>query len=112
MQSCIVIMFYSNYKNQSYRMPFDSGVSIGQMLDSAQKEKIDVLFVTSHDTLNGYNEILDYQQNHRKYYNIKIYPAGKLQHDHTDHLGVPINHPFQMPGHHTKVVQCWRDNRT
>jgi predicted metal-dependent phosphoesterase TrpH len=53
---------YSNCKNQSYRMPFDSSVSIGQMLDSALKEKIDVLFVTNHDTLNGYNEILDYQQ--------------------------------------------------
>ena len=67
-------------------MPFDSGVSIEQMLDNALKEKIDVLFVTNHDTLNGYNEILDYQQNHRKYYNIKIYPAEEITIDNRGHV--------------------------
>ena len=58
-------------------MPFDSGVSVEQLLDSALKKKVDVLFVTNHDTLEGYNEILDYQQNHSTmtYNNIKIYPA-------------------------------------
>ncbi|MGB8933557.1 MAG: PHP-associated domain-containing protein [Candidatus Nitrosopolaris sp.] len=77
---------YSNCKNQSYRMPFDSGVSIEQLLDSALKEKINVLFVTNHDTLKGYNEILDYQQNHRKYYNIKIYPAEEITIDNRGHV--------------------------
>ena len=67
-------------------MPFDSGVSIEQLLDSALKEKINVLFVTNHDTLKGYNEILDYQQNHRKYYNIKIYPAEEITIDNRGHV--------------------------
>jgi len=67
-------------------MPFDSGVSLEQLLDSAVKEKVEVLFVTNHDTLEGYDEILDYQQNHRRYNNIKIYPAEEITIDNRGHV--------------------------
>jgi predicted metal-dependent phosphoesterase TrpH len=56
------------------------------LLESALKEKIDVLFVTNHNTLKGYQEILDYQQNHRKYYDIRIYPAEEITIDNGGHV--------------------------
>lgn len=56
------------------------------MLDSALKEKIDVLFVTNHNTLRGYHEILDFQQNHTKYYDIRIYPAEEITVDNGGHV--------------------------
>ena len=77
---------YSNSRNQSDRIPFDCGVTLEQLLDSAIKEKIDVLFVTNHNTLKGYHEILDYQQNHRKYYGIRIYPAEEITVDNGGHV--------------------------
>jgi predicted metal-dependent phosphoesterase TrpH len=77
---------YSNSEKQSYRMPFDCGVTIEQLLDSALKEKIEVLFVANHDTLKGYKEILDYQPSHRKYHNIKIYPAEEITIDNRGHV--------------------------
>ena len=57
-----------------------------QLLESALKQKIDALFVTNHNTLKGYHEILEYQQNHRKYYDIRIYPAEEITVDNGGHV--------------------------
>jgi predicted metal-dependent phosphoesterase TrpH len=56
------------------------------LLENARKEKIDVLFVTNHNTLKGYQEILDYQQNHRKYHEIRIYPAEEITVNNGGHV--------------------------
>ena len=60
-------MTFSNYRNGSARVPYDCGVSIEEQLDIVLKKGIEVLFVTNHNTLDGYNQILEYQQNHEKY---------------------------------------------
>ena len=77
---------YSNYKNKSSRIPFDCGVTIKEQLDSALEKKIDVLFVTNHNTLDGYHQILEYQQNHGKYQSIKVYPAEEVTIDNKGHI--------------------------
>jgi predicted metal-dependent phosphoesterase TrpH len=59
---------------------------VEQLLENALKKKIDVLFVTNHNTLKGYQEMLDYRQNHRKYYNIRIYPAEEITIDNGGHV--------------------------
>jgi hypothetical protein len=63
--------------NDSPRIPFDCGVTIEDQLYLAHEKKIDVLFVTNHNTLNGYKQMLEYRDNHEKLKNIKIYPAEK-----------------------------------
>jgi len=47
---------------------------------------IDVLFVTNHNTLDGYRQMLEYQQNHEKFKNIKIYPAEEIAIDNKGHV--------------------------
>ena len=77
---------YSNYQNESSRIPFDCGVTIEEQLDGALMKEIDVLFVTNHNTLDGYRQILEYKQNHNKYHCIKIYPAEEVTIDNKGHV--------------------------
>lgn len=67
-------------------MPFDCGVSIEDQLEAALLKKIDVLFVTNHNTLDGYRQICEYQENHEKFKGIKIYPAEEITIDNGGHV--------------------------
>jgi len=64
--------------NSSPRIPYDCGVTIEDQLMLAYAKKIDVIFITNHNTINGYKQILEYKQNHEKFKNIKIYPAEEI----------------------------------
>ena len=44
----------------------------------AYEKKIDALFITNHNTLNGYKQMLAYRDNHEKLRSIKIYPAEEI----------------------------------
>ena len=67
-------------------MPFDCGVTIEDQLQAALLKKIDVLFVTNHNTLDGYRQICNYQENHVKFKSIKIYPAEEITIDNKGHV--------------------------
>ena len=69
---------FSNFKNYPSKLPYDCGVTIEEQLENAYLKKIDVMFVTNHNTLDGYSQILEYKQNHAKYQNISIYPAEEI----------------------------------
>jgi predicted metal-dependent phosphoesterase TrpH len=77
---------YSNYRNNSDRIPFDCGVSIQEQFDSALVQGINVLFVTNHNTLDGYNQMLEYQQNHEKYNGIRVYPGQEVTLNNLGHV--------------------------
>src|SRR5437867_8896435 len=77
---------FSNHKNYSSRVPFDCGVTIEEQLENAYHEKIDVMFITNHNTLDGYSQILEYKQNHAKYRNIRIYPAEEVTINNKGHV--------------------------
>lgn len=77
---------FSNYRSASSYIPFDCGVSIGDQLEAASKNGIDVLFVTNHNTLDGYCKMVEYQQNHHKFKNIKVYPAEEVTIDNKGHI--------------------------
>src|SRR5919198_5261844 len=77
---------YSNFRNKSCIMPFDCGVTVEEQLNKVLEKKIDVLFVTNHNTLDGYHQILEYQQNHKKYHDIKIYPGEEITIDNKGHV--------------------------
>jgi predicted metal-dependent phosphoesterase TrpH len=47
-------------------------------LEAAVAKGIDVLFVTNHNTLDGYRQMLEYQTNHEKFQSIMIYPAEEV----------------------------------
>jgi predicted metal-dependent phosphoesterase TrpH len=77
---------FSNQKNYASRMPFDCGVTIEEQLEKAYHQKIDVMFVTNHNTLDGYSQILEYKKNHARYRNIRIYPAEEITINNKGHV--------------------------
>jgi predicted metal-dependent phosphoesterase TrpH len=44
------------------------------------------MFVTNHNTLDGYSQILECKQNHAKYQNIRIYPAEEITINNKGHV--------------------------
>jgi predicted metal-dependent phosphoesterase TrpH len=64
--------------NDSPRIPFDCGVTIEDQLYLAYEKKIDALFITNHNTLKGYKQMVEYRDNHEKLSRIKIYPAEEI----------------------------------
>lgn len=77
---------FSNHNNYLSRLPFDCGVTLEEQLENAALQKIDVMFVTNHNTLDGYSQILEYKQNHEKYQNIRIYPAEEITINNKGHV--------------------------
>jgi predicted metal-dependent phosphoesterase TrpH len=69
---------FSNYQNSSVRLPFDCGIRIEDQLNAALQKGIEVLFVTNHNTLDGFHQILEYRNDHSKFSSIKIYPAEEI----------------------------------
>ena len=77
---------FSNHNNYLSRLPFDCGVTLEEQLENAAFQKIDVMFVTNHNTLDGYSQILEYKRNHEKYQNITIYPAEEITINNKGHV--------------------------
>lgn len=77
---------FSNYQNSSVRLPFDCGIRIEDQLQAALDKDIDVLFVTNHNTLDGYEQMLEYKNTHRKFDRIRIYPAEEITIDTQGHV--------------------------
>lgn len=77
---------FSNFNNNSVKMPFDCGVTIEQQISQAHQRGIQVLFVTNHNTLDGYDKMVSYQKDHPKYSNLHIYPAEEVTTDTNGHV--------------------------
>ena len=77
---------FSNYRSNSSRLPFDCGVSLEDQLNEALKKNVQALFVTNHNTLDGYHQILEYQKAHDRYSNIQIYPGEEITIDNKGHV--------------------------
>ncbi|MGD1836484.1 MAG: PHP-associated domain-containing protein [Nitrososphaeraceae archaeon] len=72
--------------NKSTTVPFDCGVTIEEQLEKVYLEKIDILFITNHNTLNGYKQMIEYQRNHEKYKNIMIFPGEEVTVNNGGHV--------------------------
>jgi hypothetical protein len=89
---------FSNYQNSSVRLPFDCGTRIEDQLQAALDRGIDVLFVTNHNTIDGYEQILEYKNAHRKFDGIGIYPAEEITIDTQGHILAYGLHEKIRPG--------------
>ena len=58
---------YSNNHLGDLEPPFDCSVTISEQLEQAYKAGIDCLFVTNHNTLDGYQQLLEYKNDHKKF---------------------------------------------
>ena len=66
--------------------PYDCNVTISEQLERSNALGLDVIFVTNHNTLNGYQQILDYKNDHTKYKKIQILPAEEITTDTGAHV--------------------------
>ena len=77
---------YSNDHLGDLEPPFDCDVSIAAQLEQSLEAELDILFVTNHNTLNGYKQMLEYKENHEKFSKLKIYPAVEITTDKESHV--------------------------
>ena len=77
---------YSNDHLGDLEPPFDCDVSISAQLEQSLEAELDILFVTNHNTLNGYKQMLEYKENHEKFSKLKIYPAEEITTDKESHI--------------------------
>ena len=77
---------YSNFHLGEKEPDFDCNVSIRDQLERANALELDALFVTNHNTLDGYQQMLQYKQDHEKFKRIQVYPAEEVTTDAGAHI--------------------------
>ena len=77
---------FSNFNLGDEEPPYDCNVTFRDQLEKASELDLKVLFVTNHNTLDGYSQILKYKNDHQKFKNIQIYQAEEISTDTGAHV--------------------------
>lgn len=77
---------FSNFNVGALEAPYDCSVTIRAQLQAALDAKLDAMFITNHNTLDGYKQALEYCNEHSKYSEISVYPAEEITLDNGAHI--------------------------
>jgi len=77
---------FSNFHLGVKETPYDCGITIPEQLEQAYKAGLDAFFITNHNTLDGYNLLMQYRDNHEKFKNIQVYPGEEITTDMGIHV--------------------------
>jgi len=77
---------FSNFHVGEEEAPYDCNVSIRDQLERSYNLGLDAIFVTNHNTLDGYHQLLQYKKDHVKFHNISVYPAEEITTDTGAHV--------------------------
>ena len=77
---------FSNGHIGSLEPTHDCNITIPNQLEQAYKVGLDILFVTNHNTLDGYKQMLEYKKTHKKFDSIMVYPAEEVTTDNEAHV--------------------------
>jgi predicted metal-dependent phosphoesterase TrpH len=77
---------FSNFHVGDEEPPYDCNVSIRDQLERSHNLGLDAIFVTNHNTLDGYHQLLEYKNDHEKFKNIDIFPAEEITTDTGEHV--------------------------
>ena len=77
---------FSNGHVGSLEPVHDCNVTIHQQLEQAHIAGLDVLFVTNHNTIDGYKQMLEYKKNHQKFDALMVYPAEEVTTNNEAHI--------------------------
>ena len=69
---------FSNFHVGEDDAPYDCDITIPQQLERAHTLGLDAFFVTNHNTLDGYAQILQYKNDHEKYKKIQVFRAEEI----------------------------------
>ncbi|MDE0091366.1 MAG: PHP domain-containing protein [Thaumarchaeota archaeon] len=89
---------FSNFHLGSDEPPYDCDVSIRDQLERARALGLDAVFVTNHNTLDGYEQMLQYRNDHEKFAGIRIHPAEEVTTDRGAHVLAYGIHEAIPPG--------------
>ena len=89
---------FSNFHVGDEEPPYDCNVSIRDQLERSYNLGLDAIFVTNHNTLTGYDQLLQYKNDHSKFKNIKVYPAEEITIDTGAHVLAYGIHDEIQPG--------------
>ncbi|HXX05361.1 MAG TPA: PHP-associated domain-containing protein [Candidatus Bathyarchaeia archaeon] len=77
---------FSNFHLGVKETPYDCGITIQEQLEQAYKIGLDAFFITNHNTLDGYNQLIQYRDDHEKFKNIRVYPGEEITTDTGIHV--------------------------
>ena len=77
---------FSNSHVGEDEAPYDCDITIPQQLERAHALGLDAIFVTNHNTLDGYSQILQYKNDHEKYKKIQVFRAEEITIDTGAHV--------------------------
>jgi len=77
---------FSNFHLGYKEPPYDCDISIRDQLEQSYKLGLDAIFVTNHNTMDGYNQLLEYKNDHAKFKNIDVFPAEEITTDTGAHV--------------------------
>lgn len=77
---------FSNFHVGTKEPPYDCNISIRDQLEQSHSLGLDAIFVTNHNTLDGYAQLLEYKKNHSKFQNIEVFPAEEITIDTGAHV--------------------------
>ena len=77
---------FSNFHVGDDEPPYDCDISIRDQLERAHGLGIDAIFVTNHNTLDGYQQMVQYRNNHAKFKDISVFPAEEITIDTGAHI--------------------------
>ncbi len=89
---------FSNFHVGTKEPPYDCNISIRDQLERSYSLGLDAIFVTNHNTLDGYNQLLEYKKNHSKFQNIEVFPAEEITIDTGAHVLAYGIHDEIKPG--------------
>lgn len=77
---------FSNFHVGEDDAPYDCDITIPQQLERAYALGLEAIFVTNHNTLDGYQQILQYKNDHVKYKKIQVFQAEEITADTGAHV--------------------------
>lgn len=77
---------FSNFHVGEDDAPYDCDITIPQQLERAHALGLEAIFVTNHNTLDGYEQILHYKNDHTKYKKIQVFRAEEITTDTGAHV--------------------------
>ena len=89
---------FSNFHVGDDEPPYDCDISIRDQLERSYSLGLDAIFVTNHNTLDGYHQLLEYKKNHQKFKNIDVFPAEEITIDSGAHVLAYGIHDAIKPG--------------
>ena len=89
---------FSNFHVGDDEPPYDCDITIRDQLERAHVLGLDAIFVTNHNTLDGFHQLLQYKNDHVKFKNIDVFPAEEITTDNGAHVLAYGIHDTISPG--------------